>query len=182
MSRLLYGFDSSLTHFGYAVARLYGDTGVQWLACGVIVTKPSADARTKTDDSRARVEGIARQLRTLVERHGRPSVIAVEALALPLGKTSLVTVSALGRCRGLIDALAVEHGLTAHEFQPQALKALVAGARDAEKALVERKLACTYPGLEQLLQQVKPANREHAADAAAAIHAVVTTQSPKETP
>lgn len=180
MSRLFFGFDSSLTHFGYAVARIYGDTGVQWLACGVVVTKPNADAATKTDDARARVEGIARELRALVERHGRPNVIAVEALALPLGKTSLVTVSALGRCRGLVDALAVEHGLTAVEFQPQSLKKLVAGERNAEKSAVERKLACTYPGLEQLLLQVKPANREHAADAAAAIHAALTTQHPHQ--
>lgn len=182
MSRLIFGFDSSLTHFGYAVARLYGDTGVQWLACGVIVTKPNSDAATKTDDARARVEGIARELRALVERHGRPNVIAVEALALPLGKTSLVTVSALGRCRGLIDALAVEHGLTALEYQPQALKKIVVGDRSAEKSAVEQTLARTYRGLEQLLAQISRANREHAADAAAAVHAAltITTQHPPQ--
>lgn len=173
MSELVYGFDPSLTHFGYAVARVYAGTGVQWLAAGVIVTKPG-DARTKTDDARARVEGIARALRGLLERHGRPNVIAVEALALPLGRTSLVTVSALGRTRGLVDALAVEHGLTAREFQPQALKAAVTGDRSADKALVEHALAREYRGLEQLLEGIAPRNREHAADAAAAIHAALT--------
>lgn len=174
MSELVYGFDSSLAHFGYAVARVYCGTGVQWLAAGVITTKPDSDARTKTDDARARVEGIARELRGLVDRHGPPNIIAVEALALPLGKTSLVTVSALGRCRGLVDALAVEHRLTAREFQPQALKALITGERNAEKALVERTLSVSYPGLEQLLARIAPKNREHAADAAAAIHAALT--------
>lgn len=176
MSELVYGFDSSLTHFGYAVAEQRGYY-LHWLAAGVIATKPDADARTKTDDARARVEGIARELRGLIERHGRPNIIAVEALALPLGRTSLVTVSALGRCRGLIDALAVEHGLTAREFQPQALKALITGERNADKSLVERTLSVSYPGLEQLLGRIAAKNREHAADAAAAIHAALTAAS-----
>lgn len=169
MGELLFGFDASLTHFGYAVATTASE-GLRWDEVGVIVTKPMSEL-SKTDDNRRRVEGLALQLRGLVERHGAPTGIAVEALALPLGKTSLVTVSALGRCRGLVDALAVWHGLTACEFQPQALKRIVTGNRSAPKADVERHLVKRYPQLELLFAGLKPANREHAADACAAIHA-----------
>lgn len=169
MTELLFGFDPSLTHFGYAVATSAPE-GLYWDAVGVLVTKPMAEL-SKTDDNRRRVEGIALKLRALVERHGAPAGIAVEALALPLGKTSMVTVSALGRCRGLVDALAAWHGLAACEFQPQALKRLVTGDRSAPKADVERHLVQRYPQLEPLFGGLKPANREHAADACAVIHA-----------
>lgn len=169
---VLYGFDSSLTHFGFAVAEHRG-YHLKWLSVGVIVTEPDAAARkkSKTDDNRRRVEGIAWELRRLVERYGAPSVVAVEALALPLGKTSKVTVSALGRARGLVDMLAVSHGQSAREFAPQSLKRIVTGNPNAPKADVDAALCRAHPGLDELLAQVRPANREHAADACAAIHA-----------
>jgi len=179
VSRLFFGFDPSLSHFGYAVARVDDEGGVWWRAVGVIVTKPLG-ADSKTEDNRARFQGLAAALLGLARHHGAPDVIAVEAVALMFGRTTLTTISALGRARGLVDVLAAMHSIDAVEFQPQTLKKILTGDRTAEKSAVERKLACTYPGLEQLLQQVKPANREHAADAAAAIHAALTTQHPHQ--
>lgn len=173
MSELIYAFDSSLTHFGYGICRVEPGVKPHFVAVGVIVTKPG-DAPTKTEDTRTRVEGIARSLRMLVTAHGRPTKVAVEALALPLGRTSLVTVSALGRARGLVDALAVEHGLSAIEFQPQALKKAVTGRRDAEKVEVQNDLCRAHPELTLLFAQLKAANVEHAADACAAVHAVLS--------
>lgn len=172
---LTYGFDSSLTHFGYAVCR-WREGVPNWLAVGVIETQPDAVARkkSKTSDNRRRVEGIARALRGLVSRHGAPNLIAVEALALPMGQTSKVTVSALGRVRGLVDALVVEHELEAREFQAQALKVALTGDRSASKDAVTGALIRTYPQLGVLLGGLKKANREHAADACAAIHAALT--------
>lgn len=176
---LFFGFDPSLTHFGYAVAIRQGHY-VTWCAAGVVTTKPSDDARTKTDDTRGRVEAIAARLRDLVLEHGAPAVVAVEALALPLGRTSLVTVSALGRTRGLVDMLAVQHGLTAREFQPQALKQATTGRRDASKELVGTCLVAAYPELGALFAQLRAGNREHAADACAAIHAALTAAPHQE--
>lgn len=181
MSRLIFGFDPSLTHFGYAVALAHGPD-IHWSAMGVWVTQPWKGTPTKTEDTRRRVEGLGEMLWGLVRRHGVPDVVAVEALALPLGKTSLVTVSALGRVRGLVDALTSAHGLKAVEFQPMALKAAVTGERTAEKAAVELALVRRYPDIESLLTQISRANREHAADAAAAVHAALalTTQHPPQ--
>ena len=176
---LWYGFDPSLAHFGYAVCRFR--EGVPFfVALGVIVTAPEKGAKSKTDDNRRRVEGIARELRALVTRHGKPDVIAVEALALMHGRTTLTVISSLGRVRGLVDALAAEHGVSAREFQPQALKSAITGNRSAEKAEVERALARHYCDFDDLLSQVRPANREHAADAAAAIHAATTNAARTE--
>ncbi|HOG29514.1 MAG TPA: crossover junction endodeoxyribonuclease RuvC [Vicinamibacterales bacterium] len=175
MSRLFFGFDPSLSHFGYAVANVltYGAKPI-WLAAGVIVTKPLG-CESKTEDNRHRFQGLARQLRELVRRHGHPDVVAVEAVALMHGRTTLTTISALGRARGLVDALAAEYSVDAREFHPQALKKLIAGDRTAEKVAVEKSLVARYPELEALFAQLALANREHAADACAAVHAALTT-------
>ncbi len=173
MSRLFFGFDPSLSHFGYAVATV-PEHGAEprWLAVGVIVTKPLG-CESKTEDNRFRFQGLARQLRALARTHGAPAVIAVEAVALMHGRTTLTTISALGRARGLIDALAAEHSLDAREYHPQALKKILTGERTAEKAAVEKSLVARYPELEALLAQLATANREHAADACAAVHAAL---------
>lgn len=176
---LLYGFDSSLTHFGYAVARRTAE-GLAFVSVGCFATRPDAERESKTADTRRRVEGLARELRGLVQRHGAPAVICVEALALPLGRTSLVTVSALGRARGLVDALIIEHGAVAAEFQPQALKAAVTGSRSATKLEVQQQLEAAHPELERLFAGLRASSVEHAADAAAAVHAFTTQHQPEE--
>lgn len=175
MSRLVFGFDPSLSHFGYAVANVltFGSRPI-WLAVGVVVTKP-VGAASKTEDNRIRFQGLARELRRVVRAHGHPDVIAVEAVALMHGRTTLTTISALGRARGLVDAMAAEFGVDAREFQPQTLKKALTGDRSAEKDDVERALVRRYPELEALFARLAPANREHAADACAAVHAALTT-------
>ncbi|PZR17513.1 MAG: hypothetical protein DI536_04155 [Archangium gephyra] len=175
--QILYGFDSSLTHFGYAVAvrRRTSLVSFQFVACGVWATKPDADAETRTADLGARLQGIAGLLFQLVEHHGRPALLACEALALPWGKTSMQTVSTLGRARGLVDALAGQHRQQVHEVQPAQLKRIVTGDQKASKQQVIAAMVARYPELAALFAQLKAANVEHAADAAAAIHAVTTT-------
>lgn len=192
MSQLLYGFDTSLTHFGYAVARLHRDSlarpgivenlsapWLEWLAVGCITPRtlnPSQRKKrdlTKTADTQRRVESIAVEVRNLVARHGAPDDVAVESLVLGLRSTR-ATISALGRVRGLVDALCAEHGLTAQEFSPQALKKAVTGDHSAEKSHVAHCLVVDHPSLAALFDRLDASSVEHAADACAAIHAFTT--------
>lgn len=166
----IYGLDTSLAHFGYAVATDF-DGPLRFVACGVLTTKPDAKAKSKTDDNRRRFEGLANALWSLVRRHGPARSICVEATAMPFGRTTSTTLAALGRARGLVDALAANLGLSAHEFQAQTLKKAVTGDRFADKAAVVAGVVRLYPELGPLLEQLNAANREHAADAAASIHA-----------
>lgn len=188
MSELLYGFDSSLSHFGYAVAeRDQPYDRLTFRACGVLITKPvnwkgpKSKAPTKTSDHRRRFEQLAVDLRRVIARHGKPSLIAVEAVAIPRGKTGLVTISALGRARGLVDGIAAEHGLSAQEFFSQTLKRVMCGDRSAEKPAVIAAVVALYPELAGLFAQLHPSNVEHAADAVAALHVATLTHHQEQT-
>lgn len=182
MSELLYGFDSSLSHFGYAVAEATYGGKPRFRVAGVLVTAPvkwkglKKDAPTKTADHQRRFEQLATDLRGVIARHGTPSLIAVEAVAIPFGKTSAVTVSALGRARGLVDGIAAEHGLSVREFYSQTLKRVVAGDKSADKAAVIAAVKGLYPELHELFAQLHPDNVEHAADAVASIHVALTRE------
>lgn len=175
MKGLFFGFDSSLTHFGYAVAQ-QDDFGLTYVACGVWATKPNHDAETRTEDLSARCIGLFQQLDALRERYGSLDSVThrvfCESLALPFGRCSMQVISTLGRVRGLVDAFAAPFG-SVSEVQPVQLKRLVTGDPKASKADVIAAMRRLYPSLDVLLSQVKPANVEHAADAAASIHAVL---------
>lgn len=193
MAEFLYGFDSSLSHFGYCVAESVPwtnvVTGVSWgrrtlrfIVAGVLITKPvkwtgpKSKAPTKTADHQRRFEQLATDLRGVIARHGKPSLIAVEAVAIPRGKTGLVTVSALGRARGLVDGIAAEHAVSVREFFSMTLKRVVTGDKSAEKPAVIAAVTRLYPELEALFAQLHPDNVEHAADAVAALHVALTQE------
>lgn len=188
MSALLYGFDTSLSHFGYAVARHQASVpgSLAFLAVGVLVTKPTPKSGpvkhrpTITADTRRRCMWLALQLRGVIARHGAPSLIGVEAVALMRGQTTLTTVSALGRSRGFVDSIAAEHGCEVHEFHSPTLKKLTTGRNDAEKSDVIAAVQALYPELVPLFAQLAAANVEHAADAVAALHAAIHAGQPQE--
>lgn len=170
---IVIGFDPSLTHFGYAVAQvLAAGRDVHFVETGVYSTKPVDEDRTKTSGYARRCEGIARFLFSLLERFGRPVLLACEGTAIPFGRTSMQTVAALGRVRGLVDALAASQQLTVHEFAPANLKQLITGAKDASKESVRAIVEAAYPELCTLWPS-RASDIEHAADAAAALHAAL---------
>lgn len=181
MSEFLYGCDSSLTHFGYAVAEATYGGRPRFRVAGVLVTAPvkwkglKKDAPTKTEDHQRRFSQLATDLRGVVERHGKPSLIAVESLALVRGM-SVVAVSALGRARGLVDGLAAEHGLPVHNVFPQTIKRVLCGEVSAEKPAVIAAVRRLYPELHELFAQLHPDNVEHAADAVASLHVALTKE------
>jgi Holliday junction resolvasome RuvABC endonuclease subunit len=169
------GFDPSLTHFGYAIAH-YDAPGVpvHFIETGVWTTAPTR-SEAKTAGYARRCEGLARSLFDLVARFGRPALVACEGTAIPFGRTSMQTVAALGRVRGLVDAFAAAQALTVVEFQPAHLKRLLTGDQKASKATIRAVVETAYPELERLWP-ARQSDIEHAADAAAALHAALTTQ------
>jgi Holliday junction resolvasome RuvABC endonuclease subunit len=175
---IVIGLDPSLTHFGFAVGQLHqGD--LHFVETGVWATKPGDEDRTKTEGAARRCTWLAEKLFTLIAYHGRPALLATEGLALPFGKTSMQTISTLGRVRGLVDAVAASQHLTVREFAPAHLKRLITGSASADKAQVRAVVEATYPELTTLWPG-RQSDIEHAADAVAALHAAVTNAVPEE--
>lgn len=160
------GIDPGLANFGIAVFEVIPPTFVR---VEVWRTKPDHKARRirKADDTADRCRELGRQLLDLVDE--RVIAIAVEAVALPHGKIQTSVVSALGRVRGLIDAVAELHRLPVLEETPQAVKRRLCGDRSASKDAVRQELERRYPRLSELWPPQKTL-LEHAGDAAAVAH------------
>jgi Holliday junction resolvasome RuvABC endonuclease subunit len=162
----LIGMDPSLASFGLADVG-YAGHGILVDDVRVIVTKPDR-RRSKTEDTSRRARLIAAQLEEYLRgREERPTALCVEAVALVYGKTTLTTVSALGRIRGVVDAIAALWRLPLIEHTPQTLKLEVTGRQDAEKAEMVSTLESRFPYLKPLWPPGEL--REHAADAIAAV-------------
>lgn len=167
--------DASLRAFGWA---LFVDDGevhsCQLYKAGVWETerdpklKPS---KTKTGkkkrppgvmkDNARRMNQIGEQLAEIVQTE-HPVAIFIESLATPFMRptapgekrapaTSLVTVQALGRIRGIVDGIALVLGVPVFEVSSQAIKVAMTGERDAEKAEVGRRVLQLYPAVRNFL-------------------------------
>lgn len=171
------GLDPGLAAFGVAVIEVHprrtmemevaaGVTSVLHLE--VLRTAKASKKRNlrQADDLSERSREIYRRLSVLVNIQ-KPDVLAIEACALPFGKARFSIVSALGRVRGLVDALAQQHGFAIVEFFPQELKKLLTGKKDASKDEVRHALErCFLP----LPWPTQKGLVEHAADALAAAY------------
>lgn len=166
----LIGLDTGLAAFGVAIAEL-GATGLVFTHVEVWTTTPAARARRlrKADDTSERVRLLAGRLHELIVAT-QPVALCTESIALPFGRVRSSVVSALGRARGLVDALAEVHRLPVLEESAQRLKAATAGTQKASKEAVREGLEATYPELLGLWPS-QATLIEHAADASAAIHA-----------
>lgn len=89
---------------------------------------------------------------------------------MPFGRCRSSVVSALGRARGLVDALAEVHGLPVLEETPQRLKLAAGGRADLSKDDVRIALELRHPELSALWPEHWTLV-EHAADACAAVEA-----------
>lgn len=164
------GVDSGLAAFGVAVAELDAQ-GLRFTRVEVWRTKPSSKRLRlrKCDDTAERVRTLAGCLHQLLAEQ-KPVAICIEAVALPFGRIQSSVVSALGRCRGVVDALAEAHQLPVLEESAQRLKVATAGKANATKDAVREGLEATYPALRGMWP-APSSIVEHAADACAAIHA-----------
>lgn len=165
----LVGMDTGLAAFGVAVAEL-GPRGLVFARVEVWRTKPSSK-RTKirkADSTAERVRYLAGQLHGLIVAT-QPVALCVEAVALPFGKSKASVISALGRARGIVDALAEVHRLPVLEEGASRLKQATGCAANASKADVRAALEGAYPELREMFAAVLPSMVEHCSDAAASI-------------
>lgn len=171
-----FGFDPSLTHFGFAVAHIAPAPffDMHFIEVGVWATTPIKEDIDKTHGYARRCEFLAHCLCGLREKYGRPAGIALEGLALPFGETSMQTISALGRVRGILDGFSATLFIRCHEFAPANLKKIITGRRDSKKISVQRVVERVYPELVDLWPK-RCSDIEHCADAVSAVHAVVLT-------
>lgn len=175
------GLDPSLTHFGWSAFR-DPDTSTQCalVDAGLWVTERDEKFRVKkgqkkptgiTADTNNRVRHLGELLDDLVRKH-KPVIIFTEGLALPWEKTSAITLSTLGRMRGIIDGLSIAHHVPVVDYSAQRVKAHFTGSTKNEegggKAEVARRVLQLYPSLRILLPEGKA--HENVTDAAAVGH------------
>lgn len=166
---IILGCDSGLGAFGWAVAALDVDGTLRFEDAGAFTTTAGGAAR-KGDDASLRVQQLYRHLLAL-SRDWRPNIICVEGLAVPFGRTSTKTVQQLARARAIVDCLAVNRGAKLLERSPQAVKKALTGRLTASKEAMIIGIGREYPALADTLAGLPESQVEHAADAAAVIHA-----------
>lgn len=194
MSFRVVGFDTSLAAFGMVagvIELVDGRPSLRFVGGDVIKTEKDQSVKRAGDDLLRRFGELARRSWAFV-REWDPHVIAVEQAITPVGKKragfggeSPQVAQNLGRARGLVDALAagLEH-VVLLERSSQAIKKAATGNHLAEKsamiAALEKhfpEIRGCYPGRLVKGEQVPYLPlREHVADAAGAILAVLDDQ------
>lgn len=159
------GIDPGLASLGCAVLDVVPGAPPALLSLSVYTTQ-KADKRRHlraAEDESDRARELYRRLRSVVAVY-RPEILAVEACAFPFGRSRFSVVSALGRVRGLIDALVEDNRLALVELTAQEVKRLAAGSKSATKDEVVCAVERLLPDAEWPPQRTLV---EHAADAAA---------------
>ena len=167
---MLMGLDPGLASFGLALVEVPAQGLPRVRMLEIFRTEKAAKKRNlrQADDLSDRSRQIWRWLDGTCEVY-RPAIIAVESCALPFGKARFSVVSALGRVRGLVDALAGHRSAAILELTPQEMKQYTAGNKSATKDEVRLALEKLYP--EACAQWPRQKTLvEHAADALGAAH------------
>lgn len=141
------GLDTSLAAFGYAACCYDLRAQPAVVEIGTWRTQADPHEKLKTKDVAARVRHLADCFIDLIERV-RPEAVFVEGLAYVPGN-GFLTVSALGRVRGLVEGICVARGLQIIEFKSNDVRRWLLGKPKGEKHEVASVLNRLYPGLEQ---------------------------------
>jgi crossover junction endodeoxyribonuclease RuvC len=145
---VILGIDPGTRVVGYGAIVVAGD-GPRLLVCGAI----HAGARARVPDRLAR---IAADVRLLVQRL-RPSVVVVEKAFHAVNAQSALRI---GEGRGVVLAIAAEHGCAVAEYPPAVAKKAVLGNGNASKPQVRAMVTV-------LLGLAAPPESEDASDALA---------------
>lgn len=170
---IVFGIDPSLTAFGIAIAEVsresaFDEPTFTFRGVELLTTTRGNEARLM-DATGRRCRLIARRLQSLVETW-HPVLFCVEGHVFPSGRGAQKhIVHALGRVRGLVDAIAELHEVPVEEAVPIVLKRKITGNPSAEKSAVRDTLAALYPELEAQLGSYSDTNAENITDASAAI-------------
>lgn len=158
------GLDSSLAAFGWCCASL--ETSERVLGAGVFVTKKDDAAESTTADTARRMHDIGGHVLELFARF-RPSLVAIESVAVIPGASAGVTMSRLGRVFGLVDGICLTKGVRLVEVNSMTLKHFATGDRRAEKEHVLRAMLSRWPALTEHVEEVPKTARDNVTDAAA---------------
>lgn len=165
----LIGIDCGLAALGLADVRLdVGRPRVHRIR--LIRTAPDHGAKRKLDDLNGRMRSIATQVYDFLEGDA-VLALCIEAKSIPFrdGRMFIrpTNLSALGRVRGLFDAIACHRSIPIIEETAQTLKRLTAGKQTATKDDVIAAVYRRFPELEDLWPKNR-SDHEHVADAVAA--------------
>lgn len=158
---------------GWAIVEL-GPDSERLVAAGVIRTKKSAKKRgvLVADDNVRRTREIYTELERLqcLGNTWRNAVaVAVESQSWPRNASA---TSKVAMAWGVVVSLAAQHDLPIVQSTPQQVKRAVTGNRSASKEAVIEGV-CKHPGffgrLDEVLVSIPSGQREHVADACAAI-------------
>lgn len=159
---MVLGVDGGLASFGWALVEIQDD--VRLKECGVIKTEKSNRKRNvlASDDNVDRARIIAKFLRGLATV---PCVaICAEAMSFPRSSS---VAGKMSIAWGVLIGFAVQHDIPIAQASPQQIKKSVCGDKTASKLDVQAAMLKRF-GV-TVLDHVKRADREHAADACAAV-------------
>tara|TARA_R110000751_G_scaffold108924_6_gene205707 strand:- start:118 stop:720 length:603 start_codon:yes stop_codon:yes gene_type:complete len=174
---IIIGIDPGLASCGWAVIERKNDGGLICWDAGVIRTKKEKGYTYDDDLRRLKIitdemvrlrdgplahmrDGIGRQEWT----YRTPSFIACESMSWPRHTRA---VQAIAFCWGVIGAVFNHESLV--QRRPQQIKVDLTGSKSATKADVERETCERVRTLEHHLDKLPKGQRDHAADAAAAV-------------
>jgi crossover junction endodeoxyribonuclease RuvC len=162
---IIVGCDCGLANFGLAVVELDA-TSERVIALEVMRTRPTAKKHRvlAADDAVRRVRLLSGRLLALIGEHG-PVAFCAEAMSSPRSASS---AAKLAMSWGALATVAEVAGLPVVAASPQAIKVAVAGNGAASKLDVQAGLIERF-GDAEMFDAINRGEREHAADALAAV-------------
>ena len=157
---IILGIDPGFASCGWAVIERIPDGSLACLDAGVIRTKK--EPGYSYDDDLRRIGIITSEMVRL--RDMQATFLACESMSWPRHTRA---VQAIAFCWGVIGAVFDNEVLI--QRRPQQIKVDLTGAKTASKGDVEREACKLITRLEHYLDKLPKGQRDHAADAAAAV-------------
>lgn len=158
---IILGLDPGLASCGWAVIRREPDGGLACLNAGVIRTKK--EAGNKYQDDLRRIRHLSAKLRWVRDMYGM-DFVASESMSWPRHTRA---IQSMGFCWGVIGSL-FDHECVIQR-RPQQIKVDLVGKKTATKKEVDEAACSVIEELSIYLSDLPKTQRDHAADAAAAV-------------
>lgn len=156
------GIDPGLASCGWAVIERDDDGSLSCLGAGVIRTKK--ETGNKYFDDLLRIKALSDGLEAAYNKWDGIQFIASESMSWPRHTRA---VQSMGFCWGVIGSLFNHESII--QRRPQQIKVDLAGKKTATKQDVEQAACLAVTDLALYLNDLPKTQRDHAADAAAAV-------------
>lgn len=154
------GIDIGFASLGWGILEGDGDKADRFVACGVIETEKTQGI-AKAIDSELRALDIAREVETIIDRHGPFERLHIEGVSWT--RDAKVT-GKIGMAFGIVFSAAARHRWIVNQFPPKTLKYRLTGSASASKTFVLRVVSNLLPASVPTLKSLGY-RREHAGDA-----------------